>query len=241
MVVAIIGVLVTLSVVVMAGIAEQAEEEATKTTVLKVSRLLEERVEAFERSFKGTRQDDYVKATVALLTKVDGRFDYFRVHPDEAPPALRFLAYKAAFRFEIPQRMVELNVGGGDGNGNGIPDIIENKVARPVAIQQLIDEGTASPTDAQVSARVTANWQIHTDYETAARSSDLDEVHSTESSELLYFMLVQAGNFGSSSTATDNFSGPEVQDTDGDGFNEFVDAWGNPLQFYRWPTRPQIH
>ena len=28
---------------------------------------------------------------------------------------------------------------------------------------------------------------------------------------------------------------PEVQDTDGDGLPEFVDAWGQPLQFFRWP------
>src|SRR5262249_38680487 len=27
----------------------------------------------------------------------------------------------------------------------------------------------------------------------------------------------------------------EVQDTDNDGLPEFVDAWGEPLQFYRWP------
>jgi hypothetical protein len=27
-----------------------------------------------------------------------------------------------------------------------------------------------------------------------------------------------------------------VQDTDGDGLPEFVDAWGEPLQFYRWPV-----
>ena len=33
----------------------------------------------------------------------------------------------------------------------------------------------------------------------------------------------------------DDFTDREVQDTDGDGLPEFVDAWGQPLQFYRWP------
>jgi hypothetical protein len=28
-----------------------------------------------------------------------------------------------------------------------------------------------------------------------------------------------------------------VKDTDNDGLPEFIDAWGNPLRFYRWPTR----
>ena len=26
-----------------------------------------------------------------------------------------------------------------------------------------------------------------------------------------------------------------LKDTDGDGLPEFVDAWGEPLRFYRWP------
>ena len=33
------------------------------------------------------------------------------------------------------------------------------------------------------------------------------------------------------------FETSEVRDTDGDGLLEFIDAWGRPLRFYRWPTR----
>ena len=33
------------------------------------------------------------------------------------------------------------------------------------------------------------------------------------------------------------FTAQEVADTDDDGLLEFVDAWGEPLRFYRWPTR----
>ena len=28
----------------------------------------------------------------------------------------------------------------------------------------------------------------------------------------------------------------DFKDTDGDGWNEFVDAWGNPLSFILWPV-----
>jgi hypothetical protein len=35
----------------------------------------------------------------------------------------------------------------------------------------------------------------------------------------------------------DSFSGNELADTDADNYMELVDAWGNPLRFYRWPTR----
>lgn len=59
----------------------------------------------------------------------------------------------------------------------------------------------------------------------------------TESSELLYYALTTAPVFGVPPVSRDTFSTSEVADTDNDGFPEFVDGWGRPLRFYRWPTR----
>lgn len=60
--------------------------------------------------------------------------------------------------------------------------------------------------------------------------------HVTARAEMLYAILVEGtGPFGSV-FARDDFTEKEVKDTDQDGLPEFVDAWGNPLQFYRWPT-----
>jgi hypothetical protein len=57
----------------------------------------------------------------------------------------------------------------------------------------------------------------------------------TARAEVLYAILVEGkGPLGSVFTR-DDFTDKEVQDTDGDGMPEFVDAWGQPLQFYRWP------
>jgi len=60
--------------------------------------------------------------------------------------------------------------------------------------------------------------------------------HATARSEMLYAILIEgAGPFGSV-FERDDFTDNEVQDTDGDNLLEFVDAWGRPLQFYRWPV-----
>ncbi len=60
--------------------------------------------------------------------------------------------------------------------------------------------------------------------------------HSTARAEMLYAILVEgSGPWGSVFSRTD-FTDREVQDTDGDGLPEFVDAWGQPLQFFRWPV-----
>lgn len=70
-------------------------------------------------------------------------------------------------------------------------------------------------------AQVIANLQAHK--------------HNTARAEMLYAILVEgAGPLGSVFNR-DDFTDKEVRDTDGDGLPEFVDAWGQPLQFFRWP------
>ncbi|MGD0043190.1 MAG: type II secretion system protein, partial [Isosphaeraceae bacterium] len=71
------------------------------------------------------------------------------------------------------------------------------------------------------SAQIVANIQAHK--------------HNTARAEMLYAILVEgAGPLGSVFNR-DDFTDKEVRDTDGDGLPEFVDAWGQPLQFFRWP------
>jgi hypothetical protein len=59
--------------------------------------------------------------------------------------------------------------------------------------------------------------------------------HKTARSEMLYALLVEGSGPLGSVFSRDDFTDKEVKDTDGDGLPEFVDAWGEPLQFYRWP------
>jgi prepilin-type N-terminal cleavage/methylation domain-containing protein len=85
----------------------------------------------------------------------------------------------------------------------------------------LVDERDEGVTAAN-NVQVTANLAAHT--------------HKTARSEMLYALLVEGiGPMGSLFTA-DEFRDTEVKDTDGDGLPEFVDAWGEPLQFFRWPV-----
>lgn len=252
--IAIIAVLMSMSFYVLNGITETAKKEATTTTIHKVNRLLEQRIEAFDRAFQGSRRNAYIEATVGLLSAVDGRFDYYLVHPEDAPQSIVILARKSGFRFEFPQRMVELIiVPSDDANSNGLPDSIESRVAYPNARAYLIaaDQASASPTPsfeplaAEITSLVETRWAggsctvtiggIPTTLTFAGHQGYGNG--STESSELLHYMLVAAGNFGSSSVDADQFSYAEIRDLDDDGLPEFVDAWEQPLRYYRWPTR----
>lgn len=58
----------------------------------------------------------------------------------------------------------------------------------------------------------------------------------TQSAAIMYLLLTEGSIYGVSIADSGSFTSAEVKDTDGDGLMEFVDAWGNPLRFYRWPT-----
>ena len=95
---------------------------------------------------------------------------------------------------------------GQDNNNNGFVD-------------ELI-EGTNG--DSTLQAQILARLNLHQ--------------HATARSEMLYAVLVEGlGPYGAALNR-DDFTTKEVQDTDGDGMPEFIDAWGQPLQFYLWPT-----
>lgn len=55
--------------------------------------------------------------------------------------------------------------------------------------------------------------------------------------EVFFYALLNAPVFGGQRVAEEDFTSSELIDPDGDGFMELADAWGEPLRFYRWPTR----
>jgi hypothetical protein len=224
-VIAIIALLMSLTFSVMYGLTTQAEEVATTTTVRKIDALLQQRMDAFNRAFKGARAQ--AAADIVRVDLMKGRIFGVR---DEV---IDILAKKRSFRFEFPQRMIERfeEEHPLDPNGqprpvpkvSGMADSVFVAMAAPNARNQLISEGNPTPTDQEVLDRATQNWPKHRP--------------ETESAELLYFALTASTSYGVGAVDTDRFTDEEVADTDEDGLPEFVDAWGQPLRFYRWPTR----
>ena len=70
-----------------------------------------------------------------------------------------------------------------------------------------------------------------------AAASYTDPDPTTISSEAMYEFITNGDTFLAPPIDSDAFTTNEVADTDSDGRNEFIDAWGKPLRFYRWPTR----
>ena len=58
--------------------------------------------------------------------------------------------------------------------------------------------------------------------------------NSNANAELLFLVIEDSDLNGSS--AIELFGASEIGDTDGDGLKEFIDSFGQPIQWIRWPT-----
>lgn len=57
---------------------------------------------------------------------------------------------------------------------------------------------------------------------------------ANQEAECLYAIVAHSTSGGGS--ALEGFVASEIGDTDGDGFPEFIDAWGEPISWIRWPA-----
>ncbi len=221
-VIAIITMLMGLLAFGMRGILDSSDQQATTATIRKLDGLIQKRAEAFDRAFRrdGAFRRRYIEVAHVLLEQkgiYTGRQDVVEV-----------LARKIAFRHQFPQRHEDLLKMGFAADGlTPLTDYQPDDTLLPAGSRSL------DTNDNQIADIVEATATDPSLLPTA----DVPVRDETVSSELLYFTLVHYGNFGSSGSVAGQFGPQEVADTDNDGLLEFIDAWGNPLQFYRWPTR----
>ena len=63
--------------------------------------------------------------------------------------------------------------------------------------------------------------------------SNTDDIIANQGAECLYMIVMLATGDGEARTL---FGEQDIGDTDDDGAPEFLDGWGRPIEFIRWPT-----
>lgn len=205
--VTIIIILMGMLLVGMGNILGSSREAATRTTLKKVHEILKQQQNEFN--------------LVRERTKIP-RFNEPCL-PESSEQLMEILHWKRKYREAFPQRYADLF----DQMGKLTP--IGKKV-ESIAVRVLVEEGSP-PTPPNIS-----NAAVEARMQQMLPNSDSVNGKST-SSELLYLILTEGAVQGVATSDSDQFSANEVQDIDGDGLMEIVDGWGNPVYFYRWPTR----
>jgi prepilin-type N-terminal cleavage/methylation domain-containing protein len=235
-VIGVIALLMSTGLLVMGNVLQSAREHATRATILKVNGMLQQRAEAMQRYLeKPSNLAAEKEKTRQFLIRAYQSYPNYPPVPawtiDNASDRMWALLTRARkTREAFPQSFLDVygpdrfpgtsanDDGGGATNflSNGAPDINE------------LGRGT---NHGDVLAFVNAILSLQSQIDLSKHQPE------TESAELLYLTLTSTESFGVPPIGQDDFSTNEVRDTDGDGLLEFVDAWGKPLRFYRWPTR----
>ena len=201
-VISIIAILAALTVRVAVGLVNEGREAGTKSTISKIQRILDTRLQSFQRKYGNNDPTTQVR----LKRTPEWELTSFLKVPDQngnlsGPPGdnIRLIATrKLLYLQHFPQVAWELNY-------RQHPGLFREPGNPAVAVV---------PTEASVS-----------------------------NAEVLYDLIINASPLGDPPVGEDAFSASEIADTDGDGRPEFIDAWGQPLRFYRWPVllfRPDL-
>lgn len=210
-VVTIIAVLMTLVVQVVGQFLTMARDAATKSTIAKTQGLIDSRAQAFSRLIM---RKGYLSGSVEMQSVIqDPNYSTLSL------AAQKTIATKSLEMKFFPQRVVELGNPVSAAQQYQVNQLYLNLITKYMAVFSL-----QQPPGQNISNLSQYDWTR-------------DANATLRSSEILYDFLTQSNVLGEAPLSADAFTSAEVKDTDGNGLPEFIDAWGNPLRFYRWPTR----
>lgn len=228
--IAIIGVLTSMSLMVLADAANSSNASRTKVQIRKINNYVMDRWESYE-----TRQIRLNRSQSSLPSD-----------PKDAAQ-VRLYALRVLMRMELPDRMSDI-IGYTD-QKNLSDNVDENALESLTAYYKRVTDSGANPIVVP-----SPGFELPTDFfDNALNDFYFDQVVravvatnnnpnngvvtwekllSNQSSECLYLILLSAQDeYGN---GTDFFSDSEIGDTDDDGLYEILDAWGTPINFLRW-------
>ncbi|MBI3462685.1 MAG: type II secretion system protein, partial [Planctomycetes bacterium] len=208
-VISIIALLASLTWGVWAGAVDAARAANTRALIAKLDRGLKDRLASFH-------QRPITVQSIDLRLADDGS----GVLSAEVLARAQVIAKKRVMKEEFPQSW-----------GPGVVGDFD-----PVWVDFNLNGGGPEPGEYLLPSQVSAIAQGYRSRVAEQANQGLLSNHdpATTSAECLYLILTQGP--GSSAVDPTDFPHREVEDTDGDGLPEFIDGWGNPIRFYRWPT-----
>jgi prepilin-type N-terminal cleavage/methylation domain-containing protein len=226
--IAIIGVMTGMVLFSLAGAQRDALTARTRSTISKINDVILQEWEKFRyRSVRIDVPTEWLRPSVNSATGLLGQPP---LSPREAS-RLRMIVLRDTMRMEMPDRMNDilypptLYVTAGftaNNPGNTMDDVSYTVVSRAVP-------GKLNNYRAKFGLPAFSSPYSVPGVPATAFSNPL-----YQSAECLY-QIVAAANFQSGS-ALELFRPTEISDVDGDGFPEFIDAWGTPISWIRWPS-----
>jgi type II secretory pathway pseudopilin PulG len=206
----IISILAGLILGVAAVAGEKARENNSRHVVARLHTLLSE----FYSTYKTRR----VRLSPAMEAGINNQFANNPARRGQALAEARLYALREMMLLELPDRWSDVSL-------EDIGTFDPSDPKKPVYL--------AGRTDwSNVYVRRLASVLNRNNTLTGQQNTE-DEILANQSAECLYLIITLATGDGE---ARSQFAESSIQDTDGDGAPEFVDGWGHPIRFLRWPA-----
>lgn len=229
LVVAIIAILASLGVGVMAQAQNDASVAATRSRISIIEKILEIELEDYE-----VRRSPVSLATLSLMAQqLDSDSDRFLLHVK----LLKRMIMADLIRAEMPDGSISGGTNIGEFPTFALRDFFQRDLNIDVTAFTEMQQGNKPATVAEWetwaanylggTVPTPANWPPIRD----SNPRDIIIEDAVLKSELLYAMLSRIDVDGV--PATDTLGPQAIADTNNNGFNEIVDGWGEPL-FLQW-------
>ncbi len=203
-VVMVIGILATFVMVALAGVNQTAKEDRTTALIARINELLMEKYASYQY-----RRMPPANARLALKRQQPGFEAWLQNNGGYGLVARdRLTATRDMMRMELPCTIDEVR-GPTEARQTLLRDHIQPKPLVP-ALSRAYYARALRTLNGNLNAWTPTN----------------------ESAECLYLILTQMRSGDSS--AMEFFTENEIGDTDGDGMNEILDGWGQPIYWLRW-------
>ncbi len=226
-VISIIGFMSGMFLVAYRGASQESNIQKTRSTIEKISEVL------------NARMDEYINYPIALrnaAAALPPNMVSWDVSGKETVSILRergrLLVLRDLIRMEMPDHPDDLKFttfwqSSLTGYPNNLPRLIPTGLGTNLT--------TANPgfqISAPLTSRTGALIARLTDRSTG---KPIDRWDAFNANEELLFLIVEGSDLNGTS-AIELFGKSEIADTDGDGLNEFIDAFGTPIRWIRWPA-----
>ncbi len=225
-VISIIGFMSGMFLVAYRGASQESNIQKTRSTVQKISEVL------------NARMDEYINYPIALRNAAAAlppnmvSWDPTKETVSVLRERGRLLVLRDLIRMEMPDHPDDLKyttfwMSSLTGYPNNLP--------RPVPTGLGTTPAFANP-GFQISAPLTSRTRaLIARLSKVSPVGPIDRWDAFNANEELLFLIVEGSDLNGTS-AIELFGKSEIADTDGDGLNEFIDAFGSPIRWIRWPA-----
>jgi|LakMenEpi03Aug12_release.lakeMendotaPanAssembly.Ray.scaffolds.fasta_scaffold10700_2 prepilin-type N-terminal cleavage/methylation domain-containing protein len=227
---AIIGVLSGMVMVAMAGAQRDANVAKTRATIIKISNIL---LAKYRELSLAPAQVDVPHDLLRPRLLLSNQQPYYPVSGRELSRT-KLIAIRHLLRWEMPDRPSDISV------ANSISLYLEAKLPDGTYVSPVVDLPVPfqnSTIHANIKPfKLDENGNPVLDSNGNPIRWDLyDEAALSFPDAKLLFQIVATAT-SEESSGLEDFQPSEIGDPDKDGNPEFIDAWGMPIRFIRWPA-----